>query len=145
MIRHATLDDVPAIVRMGQQFIQTDYRHIVRENPEQMAALATMLIDGEHGTVFLIDRDGDVVGMIGMLCTTHFLSGDMFAGELFWWVNPDQRGNGVRLLKKAEAWALERGAKTIQMIAPNERVGQLYTRMGYMPTEMSFQKDMARP
>jgi len=140
VIRHATLDDVPAIVRMGQQFIQTDYRHIVRENPEQMAALVTMLIEGEHGTVFVIDHEDDVVGMIGILCTTHCISGDMFAGELFWWVNPDQRGNGVRLLRKAESWAIKRGAKTIQMIAPNEQVGHLYARMGYAPVEMSYQK-----
>jgi GNAT superfamily N-acetyltransferase len=141
VIRPATSADVPALVVMGQQFAQTElYRDVLRENPEQMAVVATNLIEDESGTVLVLERDGVLVGMMGLVCTPHFLSGDMFAGEVFWWVTPGQRGDGVRLLRAAEAWAIERGATTLQMIAPTERVGQFYSRMGFTRTEISYQK-----
>jgi hypothetical protein len=35
-----------------------------------------------------------------------------------------------------------RGAKTLQMIAPTERVGQFYDRMGFTRIEMSYQKEL---
>jgi len=143
VIRPATREDVPALVAMGQQFAQTEmYRDVLHENPEQMAVVATNLIENEGGTVMVLERDGVLVGMIGLVCTPHFLSGDMYAGEVFWWVTPGQRGDGVRLLRSAEAWAIERGAKTLQMIAPTERVGQFYARMGFTRTDISYQKDL---
>ena len=85
VIRPATLADVPALVVMGQQFAQTElYRDILRENPEQMAIVATNLIEDESGTVLVLERDSVLMGMIGLVCTPHFLSGDMYAGEVFW-------------------------------------------------------------
>jgi len=61
---------------------------------------------------------------------------------VFWWVTPGQRGDGVRLLRAAESWAIERGAKTLQMIAPTERVGQFYARMGFTRADISYQKEL---
>jgi GNAT superfamily N-acetyltransferase len=141
VIRPATHEDVPALVVMGQQFAQTEmYRDVLHENPEQMAIVAGNLIDHESGAILVLERDGILVGMIGILCTVHFLSGELCAGEVFWWVTPGHRGDGVRLLKAAESWAMVRGAKTLQMIAPTERVGQFYDRMGFTRIETGYQK-----
>ena len=143
MIREATLEDIPAMVEMGQRFARIDpYKDILHENPEQMAAMGTSLIESESGIILVLEREGSLIGMIGMVCSPHFISGEMFSGEVFWWVDQEHRGNGVRLMKAAEKWSREHGAKTMQMIAPTERVGRLYTRMGYFPTEISFQKDL---
>jgi len=143
VIRPATHEDVPALVVMGQQFAQTEmYRDVLHENPEQMAVVATNLIEHESGTVLVLEREGVLVGMIGIICTLHFLSGEMYAGEVFWWVTPGQRGDGVRLLRAAESWAIESGAKTLQMIAPTERVGRFYDRMGFARMETSYQKEL---
>jgi GNAT superfamily N-acetyltransferase len=126
---------------MGQEFAQTAiYRDVLHENPEQMAIVAGNLIDHESGAILVLERDGILVGMIGILCTVHFLSGELCAGEVFWWVTPGYRGDGVRLLKAAESWAMVRGAKTLQMIAPTERVGQFYDRMGFTRIETGYQK-----
>ena len=141
VIRPATHEDVPALVVMGQQFAQTEmYRDVLQENPEQMAIVAGNLIDHESGAILVLERDGILVGMIGILCTVHFLSGELCAGEVFWWVTPGHRGDGVRLLKAAESWAMVRGAKTLQMIAPTERVGRFYDRMGFTRIETGYQK-----
>ena len=142
MIRHATLDDVPAITAMGGQLIQSEYREILRENPAQMADVAIRLIESESGAVLVDEVNDAVVGMIGMFSTPHLLTGEIVAGELFWWVDPLHRGRGLRLLKQAEQWAHAKGATRIQMVAPNDRVGQLYARMGYLRMETSYQKDI---
>jgi GNAT superfamily N-acetyltransferase len=143
MIRHAELADVPALVVMGQQFAQTEmYRDVLHENPDQMAVVAGNLIDHESGAILVLERDGILVGMIGIICTPHFLSGEIFAGEVFWWVTPGQRGGGVRLLRAAESWSKSRGAKTLQMIAPTERVGHFYNRMGFTRIETGYQKTL---
>ncbi len=141
VIREATLEDVPTLVAMGRQFAQSaTYRDVVRDNPEQMTVMAQTLITSDVGIMLVLERDGQLNGMIGMICMPHFLSGDVFAGEICWWVNPGHRGDGLHLMKAAEAWAQARGAKTIQMIAPNDRVGRLYERMGYRRTETTYQK-----
>jgi GNAT superfamily N-acetyltransferase len=126
---------------MGQQFAQTEmYRDVLHENPEQMAVVATNLIEHESATVLVLERAGVLVGMIGIVCTPHFLSGEMYAGEVFWWVTPGHRGDGVRLLRAAESWAIECGATRLQMIAPTERVGRFYDRMGFTRIETGYQK-----
>ena len=141
MIRTATREDVPALVAMGERFADSpDYRLVLRNNPDQLAITAEMLVTSEIGTMLVLESDRQLVGMIGMVCMPHFLSGELFAGEVCWWVDPEHRGGGLRLMKAAEAWALARGALTIQMIAPNARVGQLYERLGYTWTESMYQK-----
>ena len=141
VIREATIEDIPALVEMGMRFAQSEaYKHILRDNPVQFESMARMLITSESSVMLVLEKNGHVEGMIGMLCTPHFLSGDMFAGEVCWWINPEHRGNGVRLMKSAEDWSREHGATSIQMVAPNERVGRLYERLGYKLTEMSYQK-----
>jgi GNAT superfamily N-acetyltransferase len=141
VIREATLDDVPVLVDMGMRFAQSDaYNQVLRDNPVQIEQMARMLITSAVGFMLVLEKAGHIEGMIGMLCTPHFLSGDMFAGEICWWVNPEHRGDGVRLMRSAESLAHERGATTIQMIAPDERVGRFYERLGYRRIDTSYQK-----
>jgi GNAT superfamily N-acetyltransferase len=141
VIRPATSVDVPRLVAMGERFLtQTVYRGRVTVNPEQMAKLVTTLLEGEIGTIFVSELAGDVVGMIGLLLFTHPIAGEPTVGEVFWWVEPEHRGGGIRLLKRAEQRAREQGAVKIHMIAPTPDVGQLYERLGYEPLEMSYQR-----
>lgn len=139
MIRAAGLADVPRLVAMGRAFLATPpYAGLFADDPDQLAATVTGLITGALSTV-LVSVDGDqVVGMIGMLATPHFLSRQIIAGEVFWWVEPDHRGAGVRLLQAAEAWARSRGAVAIQLIAPDARVAAVYERWGYALLERSY-------
>ncbi len=78
--------------------------------------------------------------MIGLVLYPHHLSGEWTAGEVFWWVEPEARGEGLQLMKQAEAWARGRGAAAIQMIAPSTQVGVIYRRYGYAPIETTYSK-----
>lgn len=137
-IRPAIAADISALVHMGERFLAASpYADVLTKNPQQMATLCQQLIDGT-GVILVLDGGSGPVGMIGLYCAPHFLSGDLSVGEVFWWVDPDQRGQGVRLMRAAETWARERGAVAMQMVAPDDRVGALYQRLGYQPVERTY-------
>lgn len=144
MIRRATDADVPRLVEMGRAFLAgTRYAGAIRENPAQMAETAAGLIASEAGELLVAERGGQVVGMIGLLLYTHPLSGDRVASELFWWVDPDHRGQGIALLRAGERWARACGAVALQMIAPSDDVERLYERLGFVRIEAQYQRGLS--
>lgn len=141
MIREATIEDVPAIADMGLDFLATDdYQGVLSENRAQIEATSRFLITDQNGVIFVAETPVGLVGMISMLAFTHHFSGERVAGELVWWVKPAHRGIGIRLLRRAEQWAAESGARRIQMIAPNESVAHIYERLGYTMIETAYQR-----
>jgi GNAT superfamily N-acetyltransferase len=141
MIRPATKADIPRMVEMGEHFRkESSYNDYLAKNPEKMATLAQTLIDADG--VLLAERDGNVVGMIGYILHDHFISGEKFAGEVFWWVEPQYRGEGIKLMREAEKRARLAGAKHMQMIAPNEKVALVYERLDYEFVEATYQRSL---
>lgn len=126
---------------MGLRFRrESEYVDVLAENAGKMAELALQL--AKSGCVVVSERAGRIVGMLGYVIFPHFLSGELVAGEVFWWVEPEERGEGVKLLRAAEARAKDFGAVSMQMIAPNDRVAGLYERLGYRRVETSFQRPL---
>jgi GNAT superfamily N-acetyltransferase len=141
MIRLAREFDIPRLVEMGLRFRQeTSYCQHIKENPEQMSKTAKQLI-ATNG-LLVSERQGNIIGMLGFVIYPHFLSGEICAGEVFWWVEPEHRGEGVKLLKETEKIAKKAGAARIQMIAPNEKVAEFYRLCGYEYVETAFQKSL---
>lgn len=144
-IREATLADVAEVVEMGRQFRrESGYASTVPENVAQMTDTATNLITNLGSIIFVAeDAGGDLVGMIGLLSHVHFISGVKTCSEAFWFVEPVSRGTiGVRLLKRAEAWAREHGCAQMAMIQPYDvpEVGDLYQHLFYEPVEVGWQR-----
>jgi GNAT superfamily N-acetyltransferase len=141
MIRAATAADVPRLVEMGRRFRSvTGYAKILAENPEKMAELAGQLVS--QGGLLVAERGGTLVGMLGFVVFPHFISGEQTASEAFWWVEPEYRGEGIKLLREAEKCARNAGAEKMAMIAPNERVANLYKRLGYEFVESAYQRTL---
>lgn len=142
-LRKATLDDIPQMVAMGSRFIaQTSYRDVVADNPAARRALGETLISGQRSNIFISERDDRITGMLAMIVFQNHIDGAWTAGEVFWWSDPDVRGDGIRLFHFAESWAIEMGCDKIQMIAPDERIEKLYAQLGFAPLERSFQRDL---
>ena len=143
MIREAELADVPRLVEMGVSFMhESQYASHLSVDEASQGKLARMLIEAPHGMVFVSEQDGNLTGMIGVIATHHPHSGDKVMSELFWYVRPGARGHGVRLLRTAEDWARRNGIRKSITVAPNEDVEHLYTRLGYLPLERQFIKDL---
>lgn len=144
MIRRATPDDLPRIIEMGQRFIaETPYRDLISEaDPERVTDLVVKVATSPDGVILIADDDGNVTGMIAMVVGEHPYSGERTGSELVWWVEPEHRGYGLRLLKAAEEWARDRGATRIHMVAPNDQIGALYARLGYTPAETTYMRSI---
>ena len=141
-IRPATLRDVPRLVAMARQQIAATYGDAVPDAPAAVEATVTALVTQQPPCAcFVAERDGTVVGMIGLVAAPSHCSGVPTAGEVMWWVDPAARGGGLALLRRAERWAAETGAQVIHMTAPatNPRVGRLYAHRGYRATETTYQ------
>lgn len=129
---------------MGTRFLtETEYAGRVPVNPPAMTRTLEMLITSEVGAVFVSERNQQVTGMIGLFVFEHPLTGALAAHEMFWWVDPEHRGQGIRLLKWAEEWAREAGAQHVHMIAPSRAVERVYERLGYGYVEAAYQKAIA--
>lgn len=141
MIRAALAADVPRLVEMGRRFrCESSYQKHLGENPQKMGELALQLLAA--GGLLVSEREAQLVGMIGFVLYPHFLSGETVAGEIFWWVEPEHRGEGPKLLRQAEKLAKQAGAERMQMIAPTDRVANLYRRFGYEFVEATYQKNL---
>lgn len=129
---------------MGERFLtETVYRGRVVVNPSAMARTVALLLAADTGAVFVAERDDAVIGMIGLLYFEHPITGERTVTELFWWMEPEARGYGVRLLKRAERWAAAAGAQKVHMIAPTPEVGLLYERLGYEALETTYQRALS--
>lgn len=144
MIRRATLDDRDRLMQMAQRFVaETPYAGLITIDLDRLAASVGGLLENPSGCV-LVSGDATLTGMIAMLAYDHPFSGERTAFEVVWWIEPEARGSGdgVRLLRSAEAWARDGGITKMQMVAPDPRVGEFYQRMGYAPVETSYQRSL---
>jgi GNAT superfamily N-acetyltransferase len=143
VIRHATPGDIGQIAVLGERFIsESHYHRLIGINPDALRSVAELLIREDHGLLLVDEFYGELAGMIGMIATIHPTSWEPVASELFWYVPPEARGGGLKLLLAGERWAREFGCKRCIMVSPNARVGALYERLGYELLETSWIKDI---
>lgn len=128
---------------MGARFIDTEYPGAIRFDPPALAALTRSLIDG-GGAVFVVEKDGGLVGMMALTTYVHPMSGDTIATEIVWWMDPEARGGraALKLFSAGEAWARSKGATKFQMIAPSDKVGAFYERLGFERIEVHYQRSL---
>lgn len=140
MIREAVRADIPHLVVMGLRFVRSSsYAEQIGENPDALFDLMLKLIESPEAVIFISGEDRPF-GMIGAHLYRHPMSGEITASELFWWVEPEHRGEGVILYRKMEEWARENAATKIQMIAPDDRTERAYCALGFHKLETHYQK-----
>jgi RimJ/RimL family protein N-acetyltransferase len=129
-VRSATDAEIPRLVAMGQRFrAESSYSAFLADNPDRMAELGRTLLAKDG--LLLAERDGSIIGMLGFIVHDHFIDGERLAGEVFWWMEPEHRGEGLKLVEEAKRRARLAGAKALDMIAPNKKVARLYGHLGY--------------
>lgn len=143
-IREATAADVDVIVAMGLRFQQTTtYALHLRATEATLRALTAAIVANDDAVIVVAERHGAVVGMIAASLYVQPMSGELIGTEICWWMEPEARGgrSALRLVRAAEAWALDRGAVVFQMMAPaGTAVGAFYEALRYAPIEMHYQR-----
>jgi GNAT superfamily N-acetyltransferase len=141
VIREATYDDVPDLVELGVRFIETGkYRDKIATNPEALAHMMMGLINNPYGLLLILEKDSRIIGMFGAVATLSPYSAEPVVMELFWYVAPESRGGGVRLLRKAENWAREIGAHKMIAVSHTSKVTRFIKKLGYQAMETHLVK-----
>jgi N-acetylglutamate synthase-like GNAT family acetyltransferase len=141
MIREAKSEDIPRIQEMGSRSLREGpYKDLVGDNPEQTGKLALEVM--QKGIILVAEEDGKLTGVLAFIIFPHYFSGELTAGELIWYVEPEYRKSftALALLRAAERMARGFAAKRMQFTAPTVEVGAAYQALGYQPVEVSFQK-----
>ncbi len=143
MIREAIEADIPRLVDMGIGFLRLYYADKLPENREQMKKTVTELMGNPNGHVLVAENGHGIEGMFVFVVFPHFFSGELIAGELVWWIEPEARGrSGLALLREAESISRKMGAKKMQAGAPSERTATLYKRLGFQEVETTYQRSL---
>jgi GNAT superfamily N-acetyltransferase len=143
-IRGAFDSDRDRLLEMAAQFVaDSSYRAFVGLTSRQVEEHVEMI--WRVGAIFVAEVDGQAVGMIGGLILPNPIVGERWAYEMAWWVDPEHRGRGWELVERLEAWARDRGALRLQLVAPEgSGIGTIYRRKGYAPIETAYVKELAR-
>lgn len=146
MIRQLTADEVPLTLEGAHEFYTASKMPGVF-NDDVYIKTWSSIIASNRGTI-LIDVEGDkIIGAIAGVLSPNMFTGDMMAIECFWFVFPEHRGHGIRLLKAYEYWAASRDVKLVCMVhlkgLQPESLKALYERMGYHEIETNYLKEAA--
>jgi ribosomal protein S18 acetylase RimI-like enzyme len=138
-VRRATLDDLPALVRLLDALfsIEADFT----PDPErQRDGLLLLLADPERCAVRVAERAGVVIGMVTGQLVVSTAEGGLSALVEDLVVDAQARGVGVgaALLREIEGWARGRGATRLQLLADRDNAPALgvYARMGWRETRL---------
>lgn len=150
MIREATIEDIPVLVKMSAAMQQESprYQH-VSFNANVMGNFLTGMIESPDRCVFVAEDDGAVVGMFGGVMGQYFFSLDTnYACDIGLYVVPEMRGrrHAYALLKEYEKWALGKGISpmniTISVAASNDaKVHEFFTRLGFVHIGGLYRKE----
>jgi GNAT superfamily N-acetyltransferase len=102
----------------------------------------TKLIGMGIGKIFGLFNDGKFVGCLGCLVVNDLNDGEMIASETFWFVDPENRGSGIKLLIHFMKWAKEIGCSRVSMVhlmnKQAEKLSEIYVKMGFTQTEVHY-------
>jgi GNAT superfamily N-acetyltransferase len=146
VIRASCPEDRDAVHAMARGFIgETAYRDVIGEDSTPACALLDRFISGELGQLFVAENvERRIVGMVAVLVFTNPVTARLTGSELVWWVEPHARSTraGLRLMRAAEQWAFDKGAREMQFVSWNAKLDVFYDRCGYAPMERVYMKSL---
>lgn len=145
VIRPGVYADIPEMVEMGRKFFEASgYSDITSFDEDSLKASFEKLL-GSH--VVLVVEKEKLIGMaIALIYPFYFNVNHATSQEMLWWVEPEHRGIGTELLEALMAAVKAKGAESLSMIALEkldpEKVGGIYERRGFRPSERSYIKKL---
>lgn len=150
IIRAATLDDVPALVRLSSMMHAESAYSKFEFIPAKMEFNFINWIS-DPGSWFVCVAESSEKQIIGAYCgyiTEYMFGSDILAYDMGLFVDPSKRGGmaAIRLIKAFENWAQFKNAKevcpgTTTMVA-SDRTSKLYEKLGYKVVGSIFKKEV---
>lgn len=148
-LRHATLDDVPAILSMAEKLykdspmekMSLDYDKTRRE-------IEKVIVNNGAEYLALVSYEEDkAVGAIIAYTLTPVFSSDKIAIEIFWYLDPEYRKGtrGIAMMKAYEYWAKLVGCRIVQygwLVSSPESLKTIYDKTGAVLSEQVYYKEL---
>ena len=139
-IRTATLDDAPALAALATHMGYPT-------TPEAMRERLIRIVARDDYETFLAEREGRVVGFVGVMHGLSYVYDPPDARLLTLSVEPEERGKGTgaALVAAAERWARAQGAAQLHLTTALHRDGahRFYERLGYERTGARYVRKLA--
>jgi GNAT superfamily N-acetyltransferase len=145
MIRLLTIHDLPLASQLGPKFY-AEGKLPGEFVPEIFVGTWTALIERGLGFILGLFENSRLCGCIGAAVTKCLNDGKLTANEMFWFVTPEARGGGLRMVDEYEKEAVKRGAVRCSMALLKglhpDALGRFYERRGYKAFEIAYSKEL---
>ena len=141
MIRKGTMEDYDRCYVLAKMFDNASEFINVKYEPFKQTWQTIV----ENGVIFLLEDNGEIIGGLGGIAYNDILNNRLKASELFWFVNPANRGGGLRLLEEFEMWAKDLGCDCVEVAfirdSMPEKMRGIYSKRGYREAEVYLLKE----
>jgi len=155
-VRTLMLEELPLCLPFAQAFYTEMKLPGVFRSEVFLRTWSMFLSPPYTGEILSLWKDGELIGGLGVLLAPDQNDGRLAANEFFWYIDPAHRGGtgALRLLKRFEQWAVERGAVECRLVhlltggemeSPHSiKLATLYRTLGYRPVEVAWLKPLTR-
>lgn len=138
----ATVEDVPRILPLSIQY--TDKIQDMPLDAEHWLDVWCSFLSSGTGVIYLQENDkNEIVGGIGGIYYPDLLTNRKTTVELFWYVDENTRGGGLKLYFKLKQWAKDHLCKRLAMIylpdSMPEKLKTFYEREGGFLREYHYE------
>lgn len=143
-VRNASESDISVLIAMGRALHAESPRYArLRFNADKVESLirsmvTSTIVTSAPGGVFIAEKSGIVIGMLGAFIHSPFFSDDKIASDYTFYVVPEHRRRGraaVALIREFERWAYAAGAVDIvpgtSTMIDADSTASFYGKLGY--------------
>jgi GNAT superfamily N-acetyltransferase len=147
-IREYELTDLEEMVKLGELMHKEGAYSFLPYSKSKIRELGKKFKVWDYGNAWVAIADGKVIGMYVVFITEYFFCYEKICQDFLLYVHPDYRKKNstiaIRLIRKAEEWARERGAKEFcpasSMAISSGRLEKLYNFMKFKTVGHIFKK-----
>lgn len=149
IIREAKSTDIEGIKVLGESFYnEANFSSKgLSLNLDSFAAFLRQVIDHPDVVILVCEKDEELVGTVAGAITPWILdTSQSILQEIWWYVDPKERGVGGRLLKRFEEIGRQKDVTFVLMVTLDskheDKLINYYERQGYQHLEHHFIKRM---
>lgn len=141
MIKEVTKEELPVAAEAGKRFF------VESSIPGKLVSDVfvknwSFFLDNGMGKIFGVYENEAMVGAIGGIIAPDLNDGEICATEAFWFVTPENRGSGIKLLLHFIKYAEEIGCVRLNMVhlfnEHADKLSKLYKKKGFSPVEVHY-------
>ena len=141
--REAELADLDALVDLSLRVAAGSAAQAgVRADAAHVRSFVELALRNPHGIGVVAEDEGGVVGLCAFSIYPHMLSGELIAGQLCWWVDPEHRGalRGIRHLEATTAVCEAKGATLMQIQSADSQIHRVLVGLGYQKADTIYER-----